>query len=82
MALNIKDPKTDQVVRRLARTEGVSITEAVLSAAEERLRRIEQKSDNSYVDDIMAIARRVAAYPVADNRSLEDMLYDENGLPK
>lgn len=82
MALNIKDPKTDKLVRRLARTEGVSITEAVLNATEERLRRIEQQADDTYVDDIMAIARRVAAYPVADNRSLEDMLYDENGLPK
>ena len=82
MALNIKDPKADAAVRKLARAEGVSITEAVLKAVEDRLRLLEVRSDDTYLDDIMAIAHRVASYPVVDDRTLEDMLYDENGLPK
>ncbi len=33
------------------------------------------------VDAIMEIGRHFATLPVFDQRSLEEMLYDENGLP-
>ncbi|HSI00523.1 MAG TPA: type II toxin-antitoxin system VapB family antitoxin [Reyranella sp.] len=41
MALNIKDRRTEEVVRRRAQRTGQSITEAVREAAEEKLQAIE-----------------------------------------
>jgi antitoxin VapB len=43
MAFHIRDPKTDAVVRKLAKRKGVGITEAVLAAAEHELEREEKK---------------------------------------
>lgn len=43
MALHIRDPETDAVVRRLARKKGVGITEAVREAARNELERERQK---------------------------------------
>jgi hypothetical protein len=34
------------------------------------------------VAEAMAIGAHCASLPVLDDRSLEEMLYDENGLPK
>ena len=41
MALNIKDRETEEVVRRLAKRTGLSITDAVRQAAADKLRRID-----------------------------------------
>jgi antitoxin VapB len=43
MALHIRDPETDAVVRRLAKKKGVGITEAVREAARNELEREQQK---------------------------------------
>ena len=43
MAFHVRDAKTDAVVRRLAKTRGIGITEAVREAAEEALEREESK---------------------------------------
>lgn len=34
-----------------------------------------------YVDDLLAIGRRVKAMPELDSRPIEQILYDEDGLP-
>jgi antitoxin VapB len=39
MAFHVRDPKTDAVVRELAKRKGVGITEAVREAAEHELER-------------------------------------------
>jgi antitoxin VapB len=84
MALNIKDPATDRLVRELAEVTGESITVAVSRAARERLERVrggltpEQKRAA-----IRRIQARVAARAV-DRRLSEDEIlgYDENGIPE
>ena len=43
MALLIKDPETDQIVRELAARTGESLTEAVRIAAKQRLERLPPK---------------------------------------
>ena len=43
MAFHIRDPKTDAVVRKLAKRKRVGITEAVREAAERDLKREEKK---------------------------------------
>ena len=83
MALNIKDPETDRLVRALAAETGESITEAVATAVRERLDRVQgSRRAPDLVEAIRSIAERGAALPVLDARSPEEILgYDEHGLP-
>ncbi|HMJ03812.1 MAG TPA: type II toxin-antitoxin system VapB family antitoxin [Conexibacter sp.] len=83
MALNIKDPTADRLVRELAATTGESITTAVTVAVRERLERIGRMAPAEIRKrEIMRIAKRAAARPVIDNRTDEEILgYDEDGLP-
>lgn len=85
MALSIKDPETDRIVRELASVTGESMTVALRRAAEERLERERRKlgiEDPTLVEDLHAIAIRCASLPVLDDRSADEILgYDENGLP-
>jgi antitoxin VapB len=83
MSLNLKNPEAHALARELAELTGESLTAAVTEAIRERLEREKRKRDeDQLVADIMAIADRVAAYPRKDNRSPEELLYDERGLPR
>lgn len=80
--LNIKDSKTDQLARRLARLTGESITQAVRTAVEERLEREERHRGRPSIEHLMDIARRYASRQVIDDRSPDEIIgYDERGLP-
>jgi antitoxin VapB len=86
VALNIKDPATHDLARRLAAATGRSMTEAVRAAIEESLARAERSAAGSdeagLVARLDAIARHCAALPVRRQRSEDDILgYDERGLP-
>jgi len=83
MALNIKDPTADRLVRELAETTGESITTAVTVAVRERLERIRGMAPAEVrLQRLTEIALRAAARPVIDDRSDEEILgYDEDGLP-
>ena len=82
MALNIKNPKTDHLVRRLAALTGESLTEAVQVAVRDRLAREERCRGRASAEHLLAIARRYAARPVRDDRPADEILgYDERGLP-
>ena len=84
MALNIKDPVTENFVRELAAAAGESVTTAVRRAAEERLQRVRrQQSGRSLASEIIEIGRRCAALPDLDTRAPGEILgYDEHGLPR
>ncbi|MBA3605705.1 MAG: type II toxin-antitoxin system VapB family antitoxin [Acidimicrobiia bacterium] len=83
MALNIKDPATDQLVRELAAATGESITVAVATAVRQRLDRVQGTSRASdLVSQIASIAERCSALPILDPRAADEILgYDEHGLP-
>lgn len=83
MALNIKDPTTDRLVRELAATTGESITTAVAVAVRERLERIRGMAPTEVREqELTRIALAAAALPVLDDRSPDEILgYDEDGLP-
>ena len=82
MALNIKDPEADRLARELAGRTGETLTQTVIVALRERLKREGAKSPLSLKDEIMEISRRCAALPDRDKRSAEEIIgYDENGLP-
>ena len=84
MALSLKDPETDSLARQVASLTGETLTEAVRTALSERLRRERLKRGKapSTEEEIDAIVQRVAALPVLDDRSADEIMgYDENGLP-
>ncbi len=53
MALNIKHPEADRLARELAARTGETITQAVLNALRERLKREGAKSPLSLKDEII-----------------------------
>ncbi|KQY45744.1 type II toxin-antitoxin system VapB family antitoxin [Rhizobium sp. Root483D2] len=83
MALSIKDPETERLARVLADKTGETITLATRRALEERLRGVGSRAGKDMLlEELAASRRRLAALPVLNNRSAEDILgYDENGLP-
>ena len=81
--VTIKHPEVDRLARELAARTGETITEAVLNALRERLKREGAKSPLSLKDEIMEISRRCAALPNVDRRSADEIIgYDEHGLPR
>jgi antitoxin VapB len=84
MTLSIKDPEADRLARAVAARTGETITAAVITALRERLIREERKRDDikAMVEEGMAIGRHFCSLPEYDTRSLEELLYDENGIPK
>jgi antitoxin VapB len=83
MALSIKHPEADRLARQLAETTGEGITEAVLTALRERLARVKNTRRRKLADELRAIGERVAAMPVLDPRTPEEILdYDDRGLPR
>jgi antitoxin VapB len=84
MTLNIKHPEADRMARELARRRGESITDAVLAALREQLKREQAKLRPAGVATaLMEVGRRYASLPVIDRRSDDEILgYDERGLPR
>ncbi|MFO1074852.1 MAG: type II toxin-antitoxin system VapB family antitoxin [Geminicoccaceae bacterium] len=82
MALNIKDPETDRLVRELARLTGEKITDAVRSAVLDKLDRERRRRQGGSLDRIGAIVAAFNAKPVVDPRLPEAMLCDEDGMPR
>jgi antitoxin VapB len=84
MSLNIKDGRTDELVRRLSAATGETLTEAVRIAVQERLRRIEarRRGGRRLADRLDEIERHYASLPVLRQRTEDELLgYDERGLP-
>jgi antitoxin VapB len=86
VALNIKNPKTCELIQQLASLTGESLTQAVTEAVRERLERIQQgdRSKDGLAELLLAIGRDAAQYWKEPYRSTPhgDLLYDERGLPK
>jgi antitoxin VapB len=83
MSLNIKSPEAHELAAELARLTGESMTKAVTEAIRERLQREKRKRDEDKLfAELMEIAEQCAAYPRRDDRSLDEFLYDERGLPR
>jgi antitoxin VapB len=75
MVLSIKHPEAAQLARRLARLTGESLTETVKAALRDRLEheqpRRGKQIDRAKIDAIMA---RIAALPVVDARSPDELI--------
>lgn len=83
MAINIKDPQTDNLAREVARRAGETITVAIRKALQERLQRLVGRSAApTKRDRLCEILNRVDALPRLDRRTEDEILgYDESGIP-
>ncbi len=83
MALNIKNPEAERLARELAALTGETITETVVKALRERLKRETAKTRVGLKDEIMAISRRASRLPRRTGQTPEQIVgYDERGLPR
>lgn len=83
MALSIKHPEADRLARELAARTGETLTEAIIQALRERLRREQGRvRPRRLREELREIRKRCAALPVLDGRSAEEILgYGDDGLP-
>jgi antitoxin VapB len=87
MAVSIKDPETDDLIRELARRTGETQVAAVKTAVSERLARLDREQarrGHSRRDRLRAIAQDTAPRLAGIGASTEigNMLYDAQGLPR
>jgi antitoxin VapB len=86
MAVSIKDPDTDHLIRELARRTGETQVAAVKVAVMERLARLDREQDrlqHSRKDRLLAIARDTAPRltGISESTDIGSYLYDDRGLP-
>jgi len=83
MALSIKSDEADRLARELAAETGETLTEAVEKALRQRLDREHARRTPGMRARLARLAEEVAALPVADGRTPEEIIgYDEAGLPR
>ena len=83
MALNIKNPETERLARELAALTGETITETVVKALRQRLKRETAKTRVGLKDEIMAISRRASRLPRRTGQTPEEIIdYDTRGVPR
>ncbi len=82
MPLNIKSAEADELARRLAKKTGRSITDAVIQALREQLRREEGRyTAPDLAEELLKIGRHCASLPNLDTRTEDEILgYDERGV--
>ncbi|MCR4283307.1 MAG: type II toxin-antitoxin system VapB family antitoxin [Bauldia sp.] len=82
MGVNIKNPKTERLIKELAGLAGEGQTEAVTKAVQERIERLRAKKGHGRYEAMMAIADKMAPL-LRDMPDIGTYLYDEKtGLPK
>ena len=84
MALSIKDPETDALVRKLAKLRRTSFTGAIRLAVNNELAKDEPpvRDAEKLRATVREIQAQFASLPVLDERTPDEILgYDDNGLP-
>jgi len=75
MALNIKNSEADELARALSKKIGRSITDVVIYALREQLRREEARcAASDLAQDLMEIGRQCATLPDLDTRTDDEIL--------
>jgi antitoxin VapB len=78
--LYIKNPAAHRLAQRLSERMGVTLTDAVIYALEDQMRRTKAPLNRKSVD---AISAKLGDLPVLDSRTAEEILgYDEFGIPR
>ena len=84
MALNIRNPETEELAATLAKLTGETKTQAVTKALRDRLERVRRRlSGRRLADELDEIALHSASLPILDARDADEILgYDASGLPR
>ncbi len=87
VSLNIKNPETYRLVRELADKKGVSLTAAVTFAVRaelDRVHAVETEDHGGRVERMLAMAAEIGDRmpPGYLAQDFDELLYDEQGLPK
>ena len=78
--LYIKNPVAHRLAEQVGKRMGVTLTDAVISALEDKLRKTEGPLNRAKVD---ALCARIDALPVLDARTPDEILgYDSFGIPR
>ena len=77
--LYIKNPAAHRLAEQVGTRMGVTLSDAVIAALEEWLRKTDRPLDRAKVD---ALCASIAALPVLDARTADEILvYDAFGIP-
>ncbi len=81
MALSIKNVEAERLARALAKERGTTVTDAIIGALEDALRRTRgRRGASSIREAVVEISDRCAALPDIDTRPADEILgYDERG---
>jgi antitoxin VapB len=82
MGLNIKNPRTQQLARELAGLTGETMTAAITEALEQRIEQIRREKKPSLSERWEAITKETAHLWKDPHPTIEELLYDERGLPR
>jgi antitoxin VapB len=82
MSLNIKNEEAHRLAKELATATGESMTAAVSEAIRERLERVRGIPKEGMAERLLKIARECGPLWKKPYVSIEELLYDEKGLPK
>ncbi|GAH80212.1 unnamed protein product [marine sediment metagenome] len=82
MALSIKNPEAEKLVREVTRITGESKTKAIILALSERLERVRgRRTVPDTFEVIMEVSRRCSSLPDLDTRTPEEILgYEDTGV--
>lgn len=82
MPISIKDPETDRKIRELSTMTGESITTAVRTAIEQRLRRESARRRSGVAARLLELSLVRHADKRFDESAEEAIGYDESGVPR
>jgi antitoxin VapB len=78
--LYVKNPAAHRLAEQVSKRLGVTLTDAVISALEDKLQRTARPLDRAKID---ALCARMDALPDIDTRTPDEILgYDEFGIPR
>jgi antitoxin VapB len=78
--LYIKNPTAHRLAEQLSEQMGVTLTDAVIYALENQIRKTRPPLNRQNLD---AVCAKIGALPVLDSRAPEEILgYDEFGIPR
>lgn len=85
MGLSIRNREVERLARMLARSRGISMTEAIRQALANEISQQDpqpESHEEARLHRMLEIARSAASLPVLDDRSEDEILgYDDHGLP-
>lgn len=80
--LYVEEPEAHRLAAAIAKETGESLAHVVTEALRERFERLPSRRGKAGLEELRAIAKRVAAQVKRPYLDHADVLYDENGLPK